>query len=733
MKTRVNPKIGGISKAVYIPVNGGAPNIYYNAGKAGVDYRFLEYGVSYNLSESSDFNILENMTKEKLRDFFSETTIPDFDALENLYNTAVPCDVGVEVDPQYNNYFGSIVIDQKSLYIFVVPEGISEIKVFQDITSNVEDEPDLYIDFSDSPDDIEIKEAKVVYIAITQADRLKNKEVRVSYKAWMQLINPVRHKKDSLLSLSDTRAKVERVEKRGNVWFDALSGTILGNYGLSENSKGKILERKQSSLSPREYSKWRVYSVGEKVVYPESVRINMNWTDMDEVRVLPKGEVCIYGDCDVSDILLIHSNNQTESIWFTDRNVTIENKEGREIAYITTNTSSLLYQTVNDSANISVSPVSLLNVDKTYRCIKFILEEETTVKFICQHGNRNTEGCLIIECPKVWVSLKSNNIGNPPVSISPFWSTNDDLTKYFTQVTELRCPGGEIVPSGLINIRSDIKKIGATLKLKPGWIASDSQDPGVEVTQRLDPTETTYFHVSIKNEVGYWKRIYTINVDPTQPEIYFQFPKLITDTSDDYDLSDPYNISEFYSMPGNISKGIRIDINAMIEKISEETYSGSSGLDLTDYLGTLDYNISPSFPGMTIDNGIATVSEVTIYDGVFQFIPVAKKFTILMANSYDFSVSNPYDYVDYGSIVEGLSFRSETGATPGWIWIDKLMEDGEMIKIPLSDLNTGRADSVIIDGNGYGFTRMIITKSGEEYGIKIIDIKNSIKIDIVEA
>ena len=110
-----------------------------------------------------------------------------------------------------------------------------------------------------------------------------------------------------------------------------------------------------------------------------------------------------------------------------------------------------------------------------------------------------------------------------------------------------------------------------------------------------------------------------------------------------------------------------------------------------------------------------------------------------MANSYDFSVSNPYDYVDYGSIIDGLSFRSETGAVPGWIWIDKAVDlnipedEDQRIKFPLSDLVSGQSNAIIIDGRDYGFTRMIITKSGEEYRIKIEDIKNSIKIDIIEA
>ena len=92
METRINPKIGGISKALY--VSEGKSEIYYNAGKAGVDYRFLEYGASYLVSDSSDFNILENMTNDKISDFFGIETTPASDALENLYNTAIPCDIG---------------------------------------------------------------------------------------------------------------------------------------------------------------------------------------------------------------------------------------------------------------------------------------------------------------------------------------------------------------------------------------------------------------------------------------------------------------------------------------------------------------------------------------------------------------------------------------------------------------------------------------------------------------
>ena len=742
MKTRINSKIGGISKALYIPADGSNPEMYYNAGKAGVDYRFLEYSASYLVSDSSDFNILENMTREKLNDFFGTPT-PGYDGLENLYNTAIPCGFETLPGTDYNKYFGSFIVDQKSIYVFLVPEGISKIRVFQDILRDPDLPPidesefndplldcDLLIDFTESS--IEVSEAKVVYIAITQANRDNNREIRVGYKAWLQLINPVRRRPDSLLSVSDSNVKVQRVEKRGNVWYDAVSGSILGTSDVSASARGKILERKRKSLRPQEYSPWKVYQVGEKAIYPEASRIDLGGNDLDITEKLPAGEICLYGDCTVSDIQV-----NSESIWFYRSTLQTGVENGKATRYLSSTSSSILYRTTDENLELSVERVSLEGVDKDKCCIKFLLSTESVVRIICQHSNRVGGGTLVIESPKDWISLRNRNIGNYPSGISPWWSTTENLTNYYSQVTEICCPGGEIIPSGLINIKSDTTEIGARMRLKPGRDFDSSQDPGVVITKRLDPSGETYHYVSIE-KYGTWKRRYTIRVTETAPDISFQFPVLIVNSNSGYTMSDQINISEFYKNTGTIDGGIKIDIKEMIKRVSTSYPAGIQSI--SEFLDTQEFEITPDFPGMTIgEDGVAEVKEVTVYSGVYQFRPKFKKFTILMANSYDFSVSNPYDYVDYGSIIDGLSFRSETGATPGWIWIDKMIDsdipEGEdrRVKYSLSDLVSGRASSVVIDGRGYGFTKMMITKSGNEYRIKIEDIKNSIKIDIIEA
>jgi len=736
METRINPKIGGISKALYI--SEGKSEIYYNAGKAGVDYRFLEYGASYLVSDSSDFNILENMTNDKISDFFGTEDFPASDALENLYNTAIPCDIG-DGTGDYNKYFGSFIVDQKSIYVFLVPEGVEKIKLFQDILrdpyllpGNEEEfndpslDCDLLIDFQTGK---ETTEAKVVYIAITQANRDTNREVKVGLKAWLQLINPVRHKPASLLSIPDTRVKVERAAKKGNIWYDAASGVILGNHEV----RGSILKRKKASIPNFDYSPWKSYSVGEKAVYPEADRINLRGVNHSDTFILPAGEIVLYGDCTVSDILV-----DSRSIWFSGVSELTQTEEGKLTHYVSSPGSSLIYRTTRDE-NTVISPISLSRIDKNYECLRFTLLSQSEVRIDYQHDNRVGGGCLVIESPKTWISLRDNNIGNPPTGISPFWSTNENLTNYYTQITEICCDGGDLIPSGLVNIKSDTTKIGAKLVLKPGWKAAEQEDGGIEITQRLDPSENTYFYVSISKEYnGYWKRKYNVSVVPDTPEIYFQFPILLTNSNSGYSLSSPINITEFYDTPGNINKGVRIDIKGKIAELSTEYQE--SVQPIMEFLATQEYEISPEFPGMTIDDsGIATVSSVSVYSGTYQFLPKNRRYTVLMANSYDFSVSNPYDYVDYGSIIDGLSFRSETGAVPGWIWIDKAFDlnipedEDQRIKFPLSDLVSGQSNAIIIDGRDYGFTRMIITKSGEEYRIKIEDIKNSIKIDIIEA
>lgn len=742
MEARINNNaIGGISKAVYIPNSAGSNITCYNAGKAGINYRFLEYGVSYLATDPSDFNILENMTLGKITEFFG-TTIPNYDALENLYNTAVPCEIGEETNPQYNNYFGSFVANQKTVYVFLVPEGISKIKMYQDVRGeDTEELPegDLTVNF-DRP--IEISEAKVVYISINQVGNGENNEVQVGWKSWMQLLNPNRHKPKSLISLEDTRIKVPRIEKRGCAWYDAASGTILGNTEIPE-TRGKLLKNKKQSLLPQGWSGWKSYREGEKVLYPEGRRINLGGEDLDYIETLPKGEVCIYGACNISDILLLDTgNNSTRSLWFNGASSLTQKEGNQEYVYYLSSASSLIYRSKKEEDEISINPVQLAGADREYRCLKFTLSEDSQVKIVARPGNWLDGGCLIIETTRTWVSLKDNNMGNPPSSLSIWWSTKESLTDYYTQITELYCPGGDIVPSGLINVKSGTTEIGARLKLKPGWKAGANQYPGVEVTQRLETLDegtNTYFHVSVNKEYDqYWKRKYIIAVDPESPNITFQFPILYTNSTSGMGYSERVNISEFYRRknPDNINYGVTIDIK---EEIKNRSLNYDSDIPIDEFLRMQEFDITPDFPGMIIsDSSVADIEEVTIYKGQFKFVPANRMLSVLMANSYDFSVSNPYDSVEYGSIVDGLSFRSETGAVPGWIWINKAMieveeDEFEPLKIPLTGLVNDIEESVIIDGLNYGFTKMIITKSGREYKIKIEDIRNSIKIDIMEA
>ena len=731
METRINNNtIGGISKAVY--VSDSNTTTYYNAGKGGVNYRFLEYGISYLSADPSDFNILENMTVEKIEEFFGTPT-PSYDALENLYNTAIPCDIGEETGPDYNNYFGSFMVNQKTVYVFLVPAGVSEIRMYHDMESDSQTDGDLTIIFDSG---IETSEGKVVYLSISQVGNGEGEAVRVGWKSWMQLLNPNRKKPSRLLSLSDTRIKVGRVEKRGCAWYDAASGTILGNAEV----RGKLLKNKKASVLENSWSAWKSYGEGEKVLYPSAECIKLGRQDLDYITELPKGEVCVYGDCNISDIILLDpNNNSSRSIWFNSDFTELEQTEGKRYKYYSAPNSSLIYRT--NSGN-SINPVKLREASPDNSCLKFTLPQDTIVRFITAVPDTLSEGSLIIEVPKFWVSLKNNNIGNPPSSISPLWSTNENLTNYYTQVTELYCPGGNIVPSGLINVNSGVTEIGARLKLRPGWGISSEQDNGVEVTQRLETLEDgsdTYYHVLVnKDYYQYWKRKYVVNVDPVAPDITFQFPILYSNSTSGIIYSDGITISEFYRRknPDNINYGVTINIKEEIKNRSRSTYD--SDIPIDDYLSLQDFEITPSFPGMTIIDGVAEIEDVTLYSGQFKFIPANRLLTVLMANSYDFSVSNPYNYVEYGGIVSGLSFRSETGSIPAWIWINKTLietEDNEfeLLKIPLSGLVNGSEEAILIDGSDYGFTKMIITKSGSEYNIKIEDVRNSIKIDIIEA
>ena len=728
METRINKKnIGGISRALYIPVSG-SPQTYYNAGKAGVDYRFLEYGVSYFASSPDDFNILENLSILRTQEFFGlgNNEVPGYDALENLYNTAIPCDITDTDGEEFYNYFGSFVSNQKYIFVFLVPPGIQKMRLFQDTTgtSGSDTDCDIYIEFSSDPEAKEVIEGKVVYLSITQVGVQGSKGVQVAYKSWMQLVNPVRHKPENLISVSDTRAEIPRIDRRGSVWYDMASGTIIGN---KEIRRSAILDKKLQEIDKTQYSKWRVYMKGEKVLYPEAKRYEIKRTQDDTFIIPFAGDVVLYGNCQVLSVGLNGS-----SIWFTgyDRDNMIT--DGDKVKYIQSSNGPLLYKTTQSD----ISEGRLKELDKKDSSLVIRVSQAGSTLRVVSQPRSSESGVLCLESLKKWVSLTDNNIGNPPNILSPYWSTNDNLTDYFTSITEITCSKGEVIPSGLINVKSDTTKIGATLKLKPGYRASaENGNYGIEVTERRNPEGEIYFYVSVDKNSG-WKRKYEVLVDTEAPDIYFKFPVFSRLKNTNISYSDEIKISNFYS--GSIDNGVSIDIREAIKNVMApmmedlREYMDSESLGL--FLDTQDFTISPEFPGMTIDNGVAYIPEVSIYGGTFKFIPENRMVNVLMANSYDFSVSNPFSPAPYSGIVDGLSFTSETGAIPGWIWIDKKLDtDGNPLKYSLEPLVNGETNVVVIDGNGYNFSKLTIRKDGDEYIIKIVDIKDTTKIDIIKA
>ena len=747
MKTRIiNSSLGGITKALYISSTGNS-TIYYNAGRAGIDYRFLEYGASYFPSDSSDFNILDYLSNKKLKELYGEEDrVPDYDELENIYNTAVPCGISEETSPEFRNYFGSFIASQRTIYVFIVPAGVQTIRLYDDSgTPNPSDEVEndgtrILVDFGREATWKEVVEEKVVYISISQADTTISGEIQVSVKSWLQLINPLRKKPGVLVS--DTKLKVPRAVKRGEAWFDAASGVILGNKKV----QSPILERKKEIAKNNEYSSWRTYESGDKAIFPKSKRYNYVIGNFDETLNLPAGHVCIYGNCNIADIIVAG-----QSIWWNYPTTIDEIRGDKVYRYISSAESSLVSREYCCKASDTIPainpdprPILLRKADRDYSRLEFYLSEPGIIRIVGVAGTNLSENiCLIVEYPHIWTSLRDGNIGHTPSTISPYWSSDDDLTNYYTKITEIVCSHGSILPSGIINIPAEMDEITAKLILRPGWDVkkelespSDTmiQEPGIRITQRMDSDEEYYYHVIINGEEsGGWKRKYEINAIPINPDIFFKFPTFTSNSSEGVEYSDPIRITSFYKEPGNLDKGLTINLRNIISALS--TSYPSEQVPLREFLETQKFSISPEFPKMLIDEetGIASVNEVTVYSGTYTFIPSNRNLYVLVANSYDFSVSNPYHYVEYGGIVSDISFKSETGATPGWIWIDKVLDDEEKVPVKCSLEGLDDTGRVIIDGTGYNFTKMIITKDGNEYNIKIEDIKNSIKIDIIEA
>ena len=235
--------------------------IYYNAGKAGIDYRFLEYGMSYSLSEDEDNSILSFIREQDLSgkvsseiEFLNDTILPGGSVLCPYYPNGDT--------PQTNslNFFGSFVSGLKNIYVFHVPELVWKIELFENLPGTRENEsPVIRITLNDG---LEWEYEEYVFLSSTQNSSQSTPDVNISYEAWKKLINPLRNKKKR--NLQDTCARVPQLEEPiQGIYFDGASGTILGT---KKEESTPILDSMKGTVRQDRFSKWRNYRKGESTL-----------------------------------------------------------------------------------------------------------------------------------------------------------------------------------------------------------------------------------------------------------------------------------------------------------------------------------------------------------------------------------------------------------------------------------------------------------------------------------
>ena len=261
----------GIEKAIFYQGSGEnteAVETRYNAGKSGIDLRFLEYGIELGISDYLG-SILEHMSREseeKYIKFSSNSEIVDIlstDKLEAISDLIVPTQATESENTESTKYFGSFSTGIQKIYVLVIDAGISRVELLDEDNILA-----LTIEFDEALG--EISSGKVLFISESDSGkRIEN--FRVAYEAWLKLSDPFRHVPEEAVRKAEKEKEVDQFKKVNDTfWFDNASGTLLGTSWTSlENISEKypILKNKRNAADNLGWSRYRVYKRGEKIMF----------------------------------------------------------------------------------------------------------------------------------------------------------------------------------------------------------------------------------------------------------------------------------------------------------------------------------------------------------------------------------------------------------------------------------------------------------------------------------
>jgi hypothetical protein len=298
--------------------SGKAQEIRYDAGELGVDYRFFEYGLQYfpnpdGILPAVSEGMADTLFRNSSGTWIGTGEFKDIGKYIIPTNTSMSGRSGIK-------FFGSFQTSTQEIYTFPAGPGISKIELYDcniepseisgiydaDLGYSNEYREHLIISFylgcsgelsgtprwsnnfkseyfiGDVQRDIDLDwklyserfDSKVVFLSVSQR---REKNLQVSYNAWLKLYEPLRNKPSYDVLLSEkTKDPTQTGETIKGHKFDLASGSYLGSL---DSRPKPILEeklRKQAKLdSGNMYNAWRRYGPGDIARYDGKLWVSL--------------------------------------------------------------------------------------------------------------------------------------------------------------------------------------------------------------------------------------------------------------------------------------------------------------------------------------------------------------------------------------------------------------------------------------------------------------------------
>lgn len=315
-----------ISKKTYSKV------LFRSSSSLLYNMNFSEYDFSYNI-EKNKFNdkFLINNIGNKTIELFNEST----NTLEKLEKIIFPT-LGNEEWQNSNKYFGTTLINNQIFALLFAEAGISKIELYKDFikknTDYVYDKQNIkeynFVDIDtlvssnitpiatpyftiilgqtdDNTDnntilekelEDEISDEKAVWMLISSNNKVK--EVNLSYKSWIDSINPNRNMNKYLIRNDEywstkNHVNIVNMVDHINILVDSTSNTLLGNTKV-DDSRLLILNKKKSrvnlfrnnNLDYPDYYKYTTYKKGDKVYYSGELYESLSNNNFNELPII---------------------------------------------------------------------------------------------------------------------------------------------------------------------------------------------------------------------------------------------------------------------------------------------------------------------------------------------------------------------------------------------------------------------------------------------------------------